>query len=117
VLIDVDDMISFNDGSDIYSNTFDKIWCKHSISSLIDYLNDVLNYDILSFDYYNWMIKINSYFHILNISERIRYILGLDKNKVIRFLPSHGSPYIIVRYKQSSNHYNKVMENNIMNNQ
>jgi hypothetical protein len=35
----------------------------------------------------------------------------------VKFLPSHGSPYIIVRYKQNSNHYNKVMNDNIINNQ
>jgi hypothetical protein len=63
------------------------------------------------------MVKIKTYFHILNISDRIRYLLGVDKNNVIRFLPSHGSPYIIVRYKQNHNHYNKVMNDNIVNNQ
>jgi hypothetical protein len=47
------------------------LWCKHSITNLIDFLNEKLNYNILSINENNRMIKINPYFHILNFSDRI----------------------------------------------
>jgi hypothetical protein len=59
----------------------------------------------------------NDKFEITECSQRIKYLLGVDKNNKLNFKPSHGTPYIVIRYRQKTNHYNKILDNAVVNNQ
>jgi hypothetical protein len=41
----------------------------------------------------------------------------VDKNNNLNFRPSHGTPYIVSRYRQNTNHYNKILDNPVVDNQ
>jgi hypothetical protein len=63
------------------------------------------------------MVEMLQPYYIINISQRLKYLLGVDKNNVINFKPNHWSPYIIVRYRQNTNIYNKIFDNPVVDNQ
>jgi hypothetical protein len=45
------------------------------------------------------MVNIHDTFQITECSQRIKYLLGLDKNNNLNFNLSHGTPYIVIRYR------------------
>jgi hypothetical protein len=63
------------------------------------------------------MVNIHPKFRIIECSQRIKYLLGVDKNNILRFKPSHGTPYIVIGYRQNTNHNNKIVNNPIVDNQ
>jgi hypothetical protein len=63
------------------------------------------------------MVTINQGFQIENVSQMIKYLLGIYKNNEIKFKPSHGTPYYVIRYRQNTNHYNKIFDNPVVDNQ
>jgi hypothetical protein len=62
------------------------------------------------------LVKIHLKFRIIEYSQRIKYLLGVDKNNNLSFKYSHGSPYMIIKYRQNTNHYNKRLFNAGMDN-
>jgi hypothetical protein len=63
------------------------------------------------------MVNIYDKFQITECSQRIKYLLGVDKNNILNFKLSHGTPYIVIRYRQNTNHYNKILDNPVVDNQ
>jgi hypothetical protein len=63
------------------------------------------------------MANMHPKFHIIEASQRINYFLGLDKNNHLNLKLSHETPYVAIRYRQNSNHYNKILDNAIVYNQ
>jgi hypothetical protein len=63
------------------------------------------------------MVNIRDKFQIIECSQRIKYLLGVDKNNNLNFRPSHGTPYIVFRYRQNYNHYNKILNKPVVDNQ
>jgi hypothetical protein len=43
--------------------------------------------------------------------------LRVDKNNKLSLKPSHGTPYMIIRYRHNTNHYNKILDNPVVDNQ
>jgi hypothetical protein len=63
------------------------------------------------------MVNIHPKFRITECSQRIKYLFGIDKNNILNLKPSHGTPYIVIRYRQNTNHYNKILDNPVVDNQ
>jgi hypothetical protein len=63
------------------------------------------------------MVNIHDKFQITKCGQRIKYLFGVDKNNNLRFKPSHGTPYIVIRYRQNTNHYNKILFIAVVDNQ
>jgi hypothetical protein len=63
------------------------------------------------------LASIHPKFQITECSQRIKYLLGIGKNNNLRFKSSHGTPYIIIRYRQNTKHYNKILDNPVVDNQ
>jgi hypothetical protein len=117
ILIEIGDRISVNNGTNTLTYTFTSMWSNPSLGYLIEFINGELSRDILTINDQSGRVTINQGFHIENVSQRIRYLLGIDKNNEIKFKPSHGTPYIVIRYRQNTNHYNKILDNPVVDNQ
>jgi hypothetical protein len=76
-----------------------------------------LGEDIFTINEQRKLVNIPPKFQITECSQRIKYLLGVDKNNNLSFKPSHGSPYIVIRYRQNINHYNKILDNPVVDNQ
>jgi hypothetical protein len=122
ILIDIGDKIVVSHSGDTFSYIFTSIWANQSLDLLIQLLNNVLGSeelgeDIFTINEQSKLVNIHPKFRITECSQRIKYLLGVDKNNNLRFKPSHGSPYIVIRYRQNTNHYNKILDNPIVDNQ
>jgi hypothetical protein len=119
ILIDIGDKIVVNHSGDSFSYTFTSIWANQSLDLLIKFLNTVLGVgeDIFTINEQTKIVNLHNKFQITECSQRIKYLLGIDKNNNLNFKPSHGTPYIIIRYRQNSNHYNKILDNPVVDNQ
>jgi hypothetical protein len=42
------------------------------------------------------MVNSHDKFQITEANQRIKYLLGVDKNNNLSFKPSHGTPYIVI---------------------
>jgi hypothetical protein len=63
------------------------------------------------------MVNIHPKFQITECSQRIKYLIGEDKKINLSFKPSHGTPYLVIRYRQNTNRYNKILDNEVVDNQ
>jgi hypothetical protein len=45
------------------------------------------------------MVNIHDKFQIIEFSQKIKYLLDINKNNNLRFKSSHGTPYIVIRYR------------------
>jgi hypothetical protein len=63
------------------------------------------------------LINIHHKFRIIECSQRIKNLLGVDKNNNLRFKLYQGTPYIIIRYRPNTNHHNKILDNPVGDNQ
>ena len=122
ILIDIGDKIVVSHSGDSFSYTFTTIWANQSLDLLIKFLNTVLGSeglgeDIFTINEQTKMVNIHDKFQITECSQRIKYLLGVDKNNNLNFKPSHGTPYIVIRYRQNTNHYNKILDNPVVDNQ
>jgi hypothetical protein len=73
--------------------------------------------DILEINEQNGMVNIYSKFQITEASQRIKYLLAIDKNNNLTVKPSHETPYVVIRYQPNTHHYNKILDNSIVDNQ
>jgi hypothetical protein len=122
ILIYIGDKIVVNHSEGDLSYTFTSIWANQSLDLLITFLNNVLGSegvgeDIFTINEQTKMVNIHDKFKITECSQRIKYLLGADKNNNLNFKPSHGTPYIVIRYRQNTNHYNKILDNPFVDNQ
>jgi hypothetical protein len=111
-----------NNSENNLSYTFTSIWANQSLDLLIKFLNNVLGSEGLGEDIFiineqSKMVNIHPKFQITDCSQRIKYLLGVDKNNNLNFKSSHGTPYIVIRYRQNTNHYNKISDNPVVDNQ
>jgi hypothetical protein len=77
------------------------MWSNPSLGYLIEFINDELSQDIFTINDQSGIVIINQGFHIENVSQRIKYLLGIDKNNEIKFKLSHGTPYIVIRHRRT----------------
>jgi hypothetical protein len=63
------------------------------------------------------MVIIISPYYIVNVSQRIRFLLGSDKNNQLIFKSNRGTLYIVIGYRQNTNHHNKILDNPVVDNQ
>jgi hypothetical protein len=117
ILIEIRDRISVNNGTNTLTYTFTSMWSNPSLGYLIEFINGELSQDIFTINDQSGMVTINQGFQIENVSQMIKYLLGIYKNNEIKFKPSNGTPYIVIRYRQNTNHYNKILDNPIVDNQ
>jgi hypothetical protein len=122
ILIGVADKIVISHTSDTLSYTFTSIWANQSLDLLIKFLNNIFGSerygeDIFAINEQIKMVNIHDKFQITECSQKIKYLLGVDKNNNLNFKPSYGTPYIVIRYRQNNNHYNKILDNPVVDNQ
>jgi hypothetical protein len=73
--------------------------------------------DIFTINEQSKLEDIHPKFRITEGSQKINYLLVVDKNNILNFKPYHGTPYIVIRYRQNTNHYNKILDNPVVDNQ
>jgi hypothetical protein len=73
--------------------------------------------DIFTINEQTKMVNIHDKFQITECSQRTKYLLGVDKKNNLRFKPSHGTPDIVIRYRKNTNHYNKILDDAVVDNQ
>jgi hypothetical protein len=121
-IINIGDKIVINHNDDTLSYTFTSIWANQSLDLLIKMLNNVFGSegfgeDIFTINEQSRLVNIHPKFQITEFSQKIIYLFGVDKNNNLNFRPSHGTPYIVIRYRQNINHYNKILDNAVVDNQ
>jgi hypothetical protein len=73
--------------------------------------------DIFTINEQSKLVNIHQKFRITECSQRITYLLVVNKNNNISFKPFNGTSYIVIRYRHSTNHYNKILDNPVVDNQ
>jgi hypothetical protein len=122
ILIDIGDKIVISHSGDSFSYTLTSIWANQNLDFPIKFLNNVFGSvgfgeDIFTINEQTKMGNIHDKFEITECSQRIKYLLGIGKNNNLSFKPSHGTPYIVIRYLHNTNHYNKILDNAVFDNQ
>jgi hypothetical protein len=76
----------------------------------------MLGEEIFTINEQTKMVNFHDKFQRTEYIQRIKYLLGVNKNNNLRFKPFHGTPYIVIRYCQNINYYNKILDNAIVDN-
>jgi hypothetical protein len=85
ILIDIGDKIVISPTGETLSYTFTSIWANQSLDLLVKFLNNVFGSegfgdDIFTINKQTKMVNIHPKFQITEYSQRIKYLLGVDKN-------------------------------------
>jgi hypothetical protein len=62
------------------------------------------------------VINIHDIFQTIEANQKIKNLFGIDKKNNLTLKTSHLAPYVLIRYRQNANNYNKILDNHIVKN-
>jgi hypothetical protein len=86
------------------------------VNLLLQFLNNGLREYLFEINEQTGMVKMQDSFQIIETNQWIKYFLEKDTINNLVFNLPHGTPYIVIRYRQNTNLYMKLLDNAIGNN-